>query len=846
MQPVRSCRFHPLCGFSRTLLSLACLGVVPGLGTAAEEDGRGAGGVAEVVIIGTTPVQGIGQAAGKVPFNVRLIDSEALRSSNSLDLSAHLASRTGSVSINSAQNNPLQPDLQFRGFTASPLLGLAQGISVYQNGVRINEPLGDTVNWDLLPKSAVSSLQLVGGADPVFGLNTLGGAIAIDMKDGFDFIDHQVSLGGGSWGRRTATVESGGNNGRWGYYVNVDHMEESGWRDLSPSEATSVYSSLGWRDGDVSAVNFNAQLAQSDLRGNGASPVGLLARKRDAIFTAPDITENDMTMLSVDGSHFLSEGLQLAGTVFWRENQSDSFNGDGSEFELCEYSGGAQSLFEEAEEAEEALADDLGIELDEVCEGGNPAITSYADLESYIEDRAMQFGYDPEDYEIEDATDDINGSGILSDEAINNISDRNQESQGFDFRLSSLADIGGLDNHLTVGVAWFRGDSDFNSIVELARLGPNRSTEGLGTGAFFSEAETHVTTRTETSSLYFRNALDLSDTVTLTLAGRYNDTDIRLRDTTGERPELNGDHSFQRFNPSLGLTWDVRPDANLYLSYSESNRVPTPIELACNEGVFEVARRYALEAGEDPDDIEFECRLPNAFLADPPLDDVVTRSVELGVRGMAAGLDYQLGLFNAVNRDDILFQTTGRATGLFANVDKTRRRGIEASLNGGMGPLQWYGHYTWLDASFEDDFEVLSPNHPDASEEGVISVRDGNTIPGLPEHNLKLGMDYQLMASLSAGIEVIYNAGQYLRGDESNALDELDGYTLVNLQAQYRIDEHLLLFARVSNLFDREYENFGLLGEEPDEVLTDLDDERPLFLGPGAPRGIWAGVRYRF
>ena len=89
-----------------------------------------------------------------------------------------------SVDINEAQGNPSQTDINYRGFTASPLLGTPQGLSVFLDGVRINEPFGDVVNWDLIPQAAISTIQLIPGSNPTFGLNTLGGAIAVTTKNG--------------------------------------------------------------------------------------------------------------------------------------------------------------------------------------------------------------------------------------------------------------------------------------------------------------------------------------------------------------------------------------------------------------------------------------------------------------------------------------------------------------------------------------------------------------------------------------------------------------------------------------------------------------------------------------
>ncbi|MEQ8955535.1 MAG: TonB-dependent receptor, partial [Gammaproteobacteria bacterium] len=262
----------------------------------------------------------------------------------------------------------------------------------------------------------------------------------------------------------------------------------------------------------------------------------------------------------------------------------------------------------------------------------------------------------------------------------------------------------------------------------------------------------------------------------------------------------------------------------------------------------DLAVAYAIADGEDPDDVEFECRLPNAFLADPPLEDVVTKSIELGARGYVGGVNYNIGLFNMNNRDDILFQTTGRSTGLFANVDKTRRRGLEAGLRGQLDNLSWFANYSHIDATFQDSFQVLSPNHDFADDEGEVSVHSGDSIPGIPENQFKLGANYQFSSAFRLGFDLVTNSGQYLRGDESNQLDKTDGFTVVNLRARYRFSEDFELFARIDNLLDEDYETFGLLGEEPGEVEAPIieDFSVPRFLGAAPPRAGYVGLRYRF
>lgn len=806
----------------------------------------------EVVVIGVAPGSALGQAAERFPFAVKTTNFVQLESSQSLDLTDYMNSELGSVSINSSQNNPLQADLQFRGFTASPLLGLPQGIAVYQDGVRMNEPLGDAVNWDLLPESAVYSMDLISGANPVFGLNTLGGALSINMKNGFNFPDSQIEVQTGSWGRTIVNLESGNNfyldNGsQWGYYVNASLFEEDGWRDLSASEAQNFFGSLSWRNADITTLDLSYQQGDSELIGNGALPAGMLAIDRSAVFTAPDITENDLQAATLKGSHFVTDTFQLSGNLFWRDNNTHSFNGDGSDFELCEFSGGAQALFDESDDIEDALEEALDIELNDICAGEDDDIKSFADLEANIAQAALAAGLQPEDFAIDNVTDDLYGTGIMSGEAINNISQRRQQSRGFTLQGALLNPLFDRPNQFLAGTSYFDGKADFSSVTELSLLDPlTRSTQGLGTGTFYAPAETHVSTATETFSLYFVDTLDLTDKLSMMFAGRYNDSDITLRDQSGDRGELNGDHNFKRFNPSVGLTYNYSENTNFYGSISESNRVPTPIELACNEGVFELAREYAEAAGDDPDDIDFECRLPNAFLADPPLDDVVTRSFEFGVRGKVQDMTYQAGYFNATNYDDILFQTTGRSTGLFANVNKTRRRGVELALQSSFKQLDWYANWTYLQATFEDNFSVLSPNHPNADGEGKLAVTTGDRIPGIPEHLLKMGGDFHLNNNFSLGAELIYNSDQILRGDESNELPASNGYALVNLRASLLMGNNFSVYARITNVFDKDYDNFGLIGEDPSEILPDLSDKRPVYLGVGAPRAAWVGLRYKF
>ncbi|MGH8525387.1 MAG: TonB-dependent receptor, partial [Gammaproteobacteria bacterium] len=404
-------------------------------------------------------------------------------------------------------------------------------------------------------------------------------------------------------------------------------------------------------------------------------------------------------------------------------------------------------------------------------------------------------------------------------------------SYGGALQTTLLLPVLGLDNQFILGASYNQGSADFNSQVEIARLLRDRSTSR--TGLFVPDEASAVRGRTRTWSIYLTDTVSLTSKLALTFSGRYNATRVRITDLSGDEPDLNGQHDFQRFNPAFGVTYQWRPGLGIYTSYSESARAPTPVESSC----------------ADPD---APCNLPNSFLADPPLEQVVAKGFEGGLRGRLQeflGLDlgateWSLGGFHITNRNDILFQSTGGISsneGFFANVGDTRRLGAELGLNGEKGPTSWFLNYSYVDARFQDPFLVSSPNHPSADDEGQTAVEDGDRIPSIPRHSVKVGAYIAVTPRLRLGGDLLYASGQYLRGDEANLLDTIDGYATVNVRGEYRINQHLALFAEVENLFDTDYETFGLLGE-PEEILGPAFDD-PRFLGPGAPIAGWFGVK---
>jgi iron complex outermembrane recepter protein len=180
-----------------------------------------------ITVIGATPLPALGIPVEKYPGNVQSLH-EDVAGRGALDLSDMLFRRLGSVNINSSQGNPWQNDVTYRGFLASPLTGSAIGLSVYLDGMRFNDGFGDTMSWDLIPKLAISGIDVIPGSNPIFGLNTLGGALAIRTKNGRDFPGTSIGASGGSFGRWNVEAEHGGSRGPFDWYVAFNALDEDG------------------------------------------------------------------------------------------------------------------------------------------------------------------------------------------------------------------------------------------------------------------------------------------------------------------------------------------------------------------------------------------------------------------------------------------------------------------------------------------------------------------------------------------------------------------------------------------------------------------------------------------
>src|SRR5882762_3348178 len=233
----------------------------------------------EITVIGNTPLQGLGLPLNQMPANVQTADAADMQRQQTLDLADYLDNNFSGINVSGSAGNPFQLDINYHGFTASPLLGTPEGLSVYVDGVRVNESFGDTVNWDLIPESAISTVTLMSGSNPMFGLNTLGGALSVHTKSGHDDPGSEFEGYGGSFGRRSFQGATGGEVGYFDYFFTGNYFDETGWRDMSPTKVYQGFGKVGWQN-DKTDIDLSYTYADTSLYGNGATPVSMLDYRR--------------------------------------------------------------------------------------------------------------------------------------------------------------------------------------------------------------------------------------------------------------------------------------------------------------------------------------------------------------------------------------------------------------------------------------------------------------------------------------------------------------------------------------------------------------------------------------
>ncbi len=729
---------------------------------------------ATVEVIGTSPLPGQGVDRNLLPYATQTVRRDRLDEAQADNLIDYMGRRLPGVQINDVQGSPFQGDLTYRGFRASPMLGAAQGLSVYVDGVRVNEPFGDVVNWDLIPEFAVNSLTLVPGANPAFGLNSLGGALSLTTHTGLTAPGLRGEFSFGSFGRKRADLSYGtSSEDGWHSYVAGTVFDENGWRDHSEGRLGNLLAKVGHSDGDTE-WDLALQLGRSRLVGNGLVPAytlqevdgavtrvpDLYAGRRETVYTYPDRTTNRLAQLGLNVRHQIDATTELAALAYVRHTRRDTINGDQADAPTAD----ANASFNTTHTRQRGVGAALSL------------------------------------------------SG---------------KTGAHQWQLGSSLDASRTRFSETEQEALFTADRGVVAGDEAAELGARVSGRSLALGVYGTDTwqvapRTHVT-----GTLRYNHAR-----VSNQLTSRDDDTG----DVT-ERP--NEKFRYNSLNPALGVAHRLEAGPTLFANVARNNRVPTVIELGC----------------ADPNE---PCRLPAGLQADPYLKQVISRTVEVGMRWpLSRALQLSAAAYRTVNHDDILFRSVSAVSqrGFFQNFERTRHQGVDLELQGREGAFSWSLGYSYLQATYEASGLLRQGDRN-------IEVTPGTRIAGLPKSTLKLGADWRVAPGWSVGGDVQAVSRRGTAGNEDGRIEDgedtradlsLPGHAVVNLRASWRPEalpqqRGWEFYAKVNNVFDRKYESFAALAGTAFSAAGNYtgEEREAVFVAPGAPRSFFMGARYRF
>jgi iron complex outermembrane recepter protein len=624
------------------------------------------------------------------------------------------------------------------------------------------------------------------GSNPVFGLNALGGALAVEMKSGFSYHGAEIDALGGSFDKYQGELQSGIQVGDVAAYAAASGLHEGGWRDLQSSDLANFFGDIGWR-GDRGELHVNVTAANNRLNGPGTSPVQLLAADPAGQFTAPNLITNKYTQENLTGSYQVSDNTSLQGNLY---------------------------------------ADYL---LQKIVNGNVPDVTPCDDGSGFLCEGPGVFATDREDNPIPD---------FLNGGPYSQLDQQSTNTYGYGGALQVTNRARPFDhtNQLIAGISFDGGQSLFGASTQIGGL-TLADRVFFGPGVTIDQADGSIApVRVAVSNAYygafFTDTFDVTPVLSANVAGRYNFAQINLSDQLGSA--LSGDHSFGHFNPAGGLTWKLLPEVSAHASYAEANRAPTPAELTCASP----ASPCSLA--------NFFVGDPNLQQV---VAHTVEAGLRGRAHPFAGGtLTADLAYFHTALDDDILFVNSpiqGRA--FFQNVGSTLRQGIDLDIQLKTDRVLAWLAYSYIDATFQTGFTASSQNNPAADADGNIQIQPGDRLPGIPANQLKLGIDYKITDAWIVGGSGIYASGQFLFGDEANLTPPTPPYFVLNLHTSYQVTKNLQLFALLENAFDVTYYTFGTFSPTSSIPIVQAPGaSNPRSYSPAAPIAVTVGLRATF
>jgi len=772
------------------------------------------------------PNKGLMLRLEEIPANVQSVTAKELRESQSLSIADYMNNYMQGVTVNEYQGNPFQMDVQFRGFTASPQVGTPQGISIFLDGIRMNEPFGDVVNWDMIPMNALAGFDIFPGSNPLFGLNTLGGAIALRTKSGFSEPGVNASYTMGSWGREHKQLSGGGSQGVLGGFLAINSFKEDGWRDNSPTSVQQLFGKT-----EIQTEKFSAGLSvlkiNNGLVGNGLIPVEIYEQRPESVYSSPDKTSNELTQLQLSGEWFATETFNITGMAYKRDSNRSTYNGDVyNDFEEMDrthndtaFERSGLSPCQQPDYNQDGIADGLPPLNGPDCGGywtnvggglrrngagitpfgtatplnGQPGVIKgtptaqigMTELFQKGKGTSIQFNWDfPKNKLMVGASIDSSQMGY----------DNRQRLGLLDAERNAIIDPANIDyeyyaarNDVPINI--FDGKSSTRSVffsntwspfktlhLSMAgRLNVTKTKTNLKSRAFQGSDNGNLHDIREKENVALSNVLcptpDPSTCETIPLYTEIDPNQFYLNPTSDQ-------FHYRSFNPSIGLSWEATPALNVFANTSRGTRTPSVIELGCAYSPPSLDIR--LRGGG-------QCTLPTVLGADPFLPQIEAQSMELGLRGSwGSNWRWNSSVYQTDIKDDLYFITTNSGGGNFDNIGPTRRRGLEAGFSGKVGKTTLRFNYTLTDATFQSDFYMTSPfnsstdldaNHTVSrgftdsrgrSLQGKILVEEGDRLPGMSLHNFNATVGYDITEKWNVQLTGVAHSMFYLRGNENN------------------------------------------------------------------------------
>jgi len=702
----------------------------------------------QIDIIATSPMGGVGVSIDQFPGNAEVIFEQNFPN-ETLTISELLNQTLGSVNINDTQGNSYQVDLNYRGFTSSPILGTPQGLSIYLDGIRINEPFGDLVSWDIIPQVAISSTSVIPGSNPIYGLNTLGGAIAMETKSGFSYIGNEVKLSFGSFSRKTVDLQTGGNKEGTAYYFGASSSNDGGWALYNPSQIRQLFTKLSHRTEDI-GLDFSIAYSESALSGNQTIPISSMSQASFG-YSHPDYVNSKNLMLHLKGSFSIDFLNSLETSLYYRGIRRDIFN---------------SNIHEWLNDSNTANSSDCYI--NSACPASN-LLTSTSQ---------KVYG---SNWEIS------NRAPVLK---INQILTIGGNAEYGKTSLSTSGQNAYLDiyNHY--------GTNSVGGVLPQAAIVAHTRRIGI----FLSE----------TASVTDRLTLSMSaryDYAQMSISGLSctdNDLCTNLSNVstvagTNTAADVSGKHTYQRLNPSFGFAYKVSNQLTTFANYSEGLRIPSAIELACSDpsnpcsGVpnafsadpeLKAVKSKTYEIGfrgRVQDDMQWKAAI---FLSNL-LDDI---------------------LFNQANATQGYFSNVGqtRRDGLeLSTIGKYQKfeYGLSATY------LQATFQTPFTIANTNNSECKLA-----GSCTGILA-QPGNRIPGIPNTLMKLRLGYRVDNQTRIGTSIQAQGSIFARGDENNldSHGQVPGFITTKIDFDHQVSRQLKFFGGVYNIFNQQYSTFGIL-----------------------------------